>query len=175
MIEVGNMTNDLWMLAGLGPVLCLAMLAGFASCRRRAWREAAEAAFIPPDGGGRAAEYLPQDVEAAERQLGMLLRRMRAYWRAPYDFANSRIADDTEFERCLDLATALGIRIEELSGGLLAASAERERIRHQILLSVTPKPAWLAETGPLGLGASFVPGKAGAQGSRQAGLKTAPA
>ena len=46
-------------------------------------------------------------TQAAERQLGMLLRRMRVYQRAPYEFAASRIQNDAEFERCLDLATAL--------------------------------------------------------------------
>lgn len=134
------MTNDLWMIASLGPVLCVGTAVAFVS-RRRTWKAATEVAFTPPNGSGPAAEYLAPSIEAAERQLGMLLRRMRAHQRAPYDFANSRIFSDTEFERCLDLATGLGIRIEELSGGSIAAPAERERIRYQILLSLSPMPA----------------------------------
>ena len=66
----------------------------------------------------------------------MLLRRMRAYSRAPYNFASSRIRNDAEFERCLDLATALGLHIGELSGACIAPPIERERIRDQILQSV---------------------------------------
>jgi hypothetical protein len=140
------MTYDFWIIAALGPVLCVGTAVAFAT-RRRSWRAVTQAAFTLPDGSGQPAEYLPTSVEAAERQLGMLLRRMRAYWRAPYDFASSRIVNDTDFERCLDLATALGIRIEELSGGLIAAPAERERIRNQIVLSLSPKPAPFGKPG----------------------------
>jgi hypothetical protein len=132
------MIDDLWTVASFGPALCVGTAAAFAKRRRRIRRSAA-AALTPPDDDKRAA-YVPQNIEAAEGQLGMVLRRMRAYRRAPYDFAKSRIFTDTEFEHCLDLATALGIRIGELSGALSDAPEERERIRHQILQSVSSEP-----------------------------------
>lgn len=53
---------------------------------------------------------------------------MRAYRRAPYNFASSRISNDAEFERCVDLATVLGLRIGELSGASIGAPRERERM-----------------------------------------------
>ena len=123
------MANDLWILVGFGPVLCAGSAVAFAE-GRRAWRTAARVAFTRPDTNGPAGVL---DVEGAERQLGMLLRRMRAYRRAPYNFASSRISNDAEFERCLDLATILGLRIGELSGASTAAPRERERMRDQIL------------------------------------------
>jgi hypothetical protein len=133
------MIDDLWTIASLGPALCLGTVVAFARRRRRIGSSAA-AASKPPDEDKRAVRCVPHDIEAAEGQLGMVLRRMRAYRRAPYDFAKSRIFNDTEFERCLDLATALGIRIAELSGALSEAPEERERIRHQILQSVSSEP-----------------------------------
>ena len=98
---MGAMANDVWILVGFGPVLCAGSAVAFAE-GRRAWRSAARVAFTRPDTNGPAGVL---DVEGAERQLGMLLRRMRAYRRAPYNFASSRISNDAEFERCLDLAT----------------------------------------------------------------------
>ena len=85
------------------------------------------------------------DIKSTERQLGMLLRRMRAYWRAPYDFTTSRISNEAEFERCLDLATTLSIRIAELSG---AAIAPPERIRDQILQSLSSRRITSAAANP---------------------------
>src|SRR5271166_6173729 len=91
----------------------------------------------------RATDHLAGDLKAAERQLGMLLRRMRAYRRAPYDFASSRISDDADFERCLDLATAVSLRIAELTGAPVASPRERERVREQVLHSVSAGAAGL--------------------------------
>jgi hypothetical protein len=129
------MANDFWIFLGLGPVLCIG--AGLVQRRRRMRRTAATAAFTRPDGNGVAGTL---DLQAAERQLGMILRRMRAYRRAPYNFASSRIRNEAEFDRCLDLATMLGLRIGELSGAVIAAPMERERIRDQILQSLSRTP-----------------------------------
>ena len=131
------MANNLWIIVGFGPVLCVGPAVAFAK-RRRAWRTAARAAFTRPDRNGPAGVL---EVEGAERQLGMLLRRMRAYRRTPYNFVSSRIRNDAEFEHCLDLATMLGLRIGELSGASIATPRERERIRDQILQSLSPRPA----------------------------------
>ena len=65
--------------------------------------------------------------------MAVLLRRMRAHLRDPYDFAASRIASEAAFEDCLDRATALGTRIAELGGAAPANQAERERTRGLIL------------------------------------------
>ena len=135
------MANDLWILVGFGPVVCAGSAVAFAE-GRRAWRTAARVAFTRPDTNGPAGVL---EVEGAERQLGMLLRRMRAYRRAPYNFASSRISNDAEFERCVDLATVLGLRIGELSGASIGAPRERERMRDQILQSLWPRSAsWAA-------------------------------
>ena len=40
--------------------------------------------------------------------MAVLLRRMRAHLRDPYDFTVSRIAGEAAFEDCLDRAAALG-------------------------------------------------------------------
>src|SRR5690349_892799 len=127
------MPNDFWILAGCGPVL----YAGTAIvvARRRGVRPPVTgAAFTRSGGCGSAGNPPTLDIESTERQLGMLLRRLRAYRRASHDFSTSRISNDAEFERCLDLATTLSIRIEELSG---AAIAPAERIRDQILQSLS--------------------------------------
>jgi hypothetical protein len=135
------MAHGVWIVASFAPLLCIGAVIAFAK-GRRASGTGREMASEPPYGGEQTAEYRPPSIEAAERQLGMLLRRMRVYQRAPYEFAASRILNDTDFERCVDLATALSIRIGELSGGVLAEAAERERIRHHIELSVSPKSAF---------------------------------
>ena len=131
------MVQGLWMLASCAPILFLGSAAAFAGGRRR--RGGAEIVPEPPPVALPSSDYLPSTIEAAERQLGLLLRRMRAFERAPYAFSASRILDDAEFEHCLDVATALSIRIAELSGGVTPGPAERERIRHQIVISVAPK------------------------------------
>ena len=131
------MVQGLLMLASFAPIVLVGSAVAFAGGRRR--RSGTE---MVPDAlqiAEPGAEYLPASIEAAERQLGMLLRRMRAFERAPYAFSASRILDDAEFERCLDAVTVLSIHIAELSGGITPGPAERERIRHQIVLSVSPK------------------------------------
>ncbi len=65
--------------------------------------------------------------------MAVLLRRLRAYLRDPYDFAASRITSEAAFEECLDLAAALGARIAELGGAAPVGPAERERMRGLIL------------------------------------------
>lgn len=65
--------------------------------------------------------------------MAVLLRRMRAYLRDPYDFAVSRVASEAAFEDCLDRAAALGTRIAELGGAAPASQAEHERTRGLIL------------------------------------------
>ena len=131
------MANNLWIIVGLGPVLSVGPAVAFAK-RRRAWRTAARAAFIRPDGNG------PAGVPRGRRRrasTGHAASSMRAYRRTPYNFASSRIRNDAEFEHCLDLATMLGLRIGELSGASIATPRERERIRDQILQSLLPRAA----------------------------------
>ena len=65
--------------------------------------------------------------------MAVLLRRMRAHLRDPYDFTVSRIAGEAGFEECLDRAAALGTQIAELGGATSASLAERERTRGLIL------------------------------------------
>ena len=71
--------------------------------------------------------------------MAVLLRRMRAHLRDPYDFAASRIASEAAFEDCLDRAAALGTRIAELGGAAPATQAERERTRGLILEGLMAK------------------------------------
>ena len=133
------MHEHLWTVLGLGsgPMITVAGL-WIALGRRRA---AAAARVAPParpvvDGGERRRPGgdLAPTVEAAELQLALLFRRMRAYLRDPYDLAGSRIAGEAQFEECLDLAADLSIRIGDLCGaGTPPDAAERERIRGQIL------------------------------------------
>ncbi|MBV9654595.1 MAG: hypothetical protein JOZ42_08530 [Acetobacteraceae bacterium] len=91
---------------------------------------------LAKDGG----EPRPLSMEAAERQLGMLLRRMRAYAKAPYDFTASRIHDDAAFDGCLETAIVLSIRIAELAGTPVLTAEDRERIRDQLLESLSARP-----------------------------------
>ena len=65
--------------------------------------------------------------------MAVLLRRMRAHLRDPYDFTVSRIAGEAAFEDCLDRAAALGTCIAELGGAAPASPAERECTRGLIL------------------------------------------
>ena len=81
----------------------------------------------------RAGVPLSPTIEDAERRMAVLLRRMRAHLRDPYDFTVSRIADEAGFEECLDRAAALGTQIAELGGAPPASQAERERTRGLIL------------------------------------------
>ena len=141
------MPNGFWILAGFGPVLYAGT--AIAVARRRGVRPPATEAAFTRSGRYRSAGKPPTtvDIESAERQLGMLLRRLRVYRRAPYDFTTSRISNEAEFERCLDLATTLSIRIEELSG---AAIVPAERIREQILQSLSSRVIASARANPGG-------------------------
>lgn len=127
--EGAAVTDPLWALAGLAAASApfAAGLAARARHRRRHTRAAI-------DPGKPSPEYhLPPTTEAAEREMAVLLRRMRAYLRDPYDFAASRITGEAAFEDCLDRAAALGARIAELGGAAPACPAERERMRGLIL------------------------------------------
>jgi hypothetical protein len=73
-------------------------------------------------------------IEAAEHQLGLVYRRMRAYLQDPYDFARSRIKDDAGLEHSLDLAVSLSLRISDLCGDAGTGGGKvREQVRQQIL------------------------------------------
>lgn len=135
------MIQDFWLVASFGPVLCIGTAITVAEARRRASRRAMQATSAQSDQSRQAREYLAPSIESAERQLGILLRRMRSYMRAPYAFEESRIRDAADFERCLDLATALCLRREELSGGSAPSPLQRERVRDQVLLSVSATSA----------------------------------
>jgi hypothetical protein len=116
----------LWALAGLGAA-SVPLIAATLVRRRRRPRAALAA-------GCTAPEYpLSPTIEDAERRMAVLLRRMRAHLRDPYDFTISRIAGEAGFEECLDRAAALGTRIAELGGAAPASQAERERTRGLIL------------------------------------------
>jgi hypothetical protein len=130
-----------WVLASFGPVLCTGIAIAFASSRRRSCRIAVGAAFALPDNGRQAHDHLTPSVDVAERRLGLLLRWMRAYTSAPYNVAGSRILNAAEFEHCRDLATMLCFRLEEFIGAPAAPPLERERVRDQILLSLSATPA----------------------------------
>jgi len=121
----------LWTLTGLGAA-AVPLAASFATTLvRRRRLQAAQAALAVSRG---ASEYhLSPTIEDAERGMAVLLRRLRAYLRDPYDFTMSRIAGEAAFEDCLDRAGALGSRIAELGGAAPASLAERERTRGLIL------------------------------------------
>jgi hypothetical protein len=101
--------------------------------RRRSAHAALTAGCVAP----HREYHLPPTIEAAEREMAVLLRRMRAYLRDPYDFSASRINGEAAFEECLDRAATLGIRIAELGGAASADLAERDRMRGLILEGLT--------------------------------------
>jgi hypothetical protein len=108
----------LWALAGFGAASA-PLAAGFATTLVRRRRRPARPA---PTAGCTAQEYpLALTIEDAERRMAVLLRRMRAYLRDPYDFTASRIADEAGFEDCLGRAAALGTQIAELGGAAPAS------------------------------------------------------
>ena len=125
--------GHLWILLGLGlGSACIGGL-GFGRRRRRAAARAASPTRPPGTQGHLRPDHLAPTVEAAELQLALLFRRMRAHLRDPYDRAASRIAGEAEFEACLELAAELSLRIGELGGAAAAGPAERDRVRGQIL------------------------------------------
>jgi hypothetical protein len=131
---VQPMLNDVWILS---LVLGSIAVPGLYIVRSRGWRTTAGAACpaitAPETSGGRQEEVLAPTIEAAEQQLALLYRRMRAYLRDPYDYAESRITSELAFEQCLDLAVSLNIRMSDLSGAASAGAEERDRIRGLIL------------------------------------------
>ncbi|MDN3568648.1 hypothetical protein ACFQY5_16685 [Paeniroseomonas aquatica] len=121
-----------------GLALCGAAGVGLLALGRRRQRTrttafAQEAFVIPANENLHGASDVPT-IEAAEHQLGLVCRRMRAYLQDPYDFERSRIRDDAGFEQSLDLAASLSIRIGDLGGEAVAAGeTAREQVRQQIL------------------------------------------
>ncbi|MCB4823294.1 hypothetical protein [Roseicella aerolata] len=138
------MADPLWALAGLGAAsapLAACLVAALARRRRRA----ARAALMIGSGTPPQAYHLPPTIEAAEREMAVLLRRLRAHLRDPYDFPASRITSETAFEECLERATALGARIAELGGAAPVGPAERERMRGLILEGLMASQRMAAE------------------------------
>src|SRR3712207_5871140 len=129
------MLDHLWTVLGLGTgSISVAGLWIALGRRHAAARVATRPAGSPAAAGEcRWSGDLAPTIEAAELQIALLFRRMRAYLRDPYDFATSRIAGEAQFEDCLDLAADLSIRIGDLCGAATLDMAERERIRGQIL------------------------------------------
>ncbi len=151
------MSDELWVVAELGPVLCIATALALA-LRRHPGQAEAEGSPMQEDDDAASGSHLAPDLGAAERQLGMLLRRMRAYRRTPHDYARSRIRHDTEFQQCLDLATALSIRVTEFTGASVSGPEEHERIRRQLLYNVSFQPEPFAGPGVSHLGrADMIP------------------
>jgi len=102
--------------------------------RRAAMRAMAiELAWSPVEEQRIAPDIAPS-IEAAERQLALILGRMRAYLRDPYDVGTSRIRGDGEFEDCLDLVARLREHIAVLEGAAIADGPDgRSRLRRQVL------------------------------------------
>jgi hypothetical protein len=125
------MADALWSLIGFSAALA-SLAAGLAVtlARHRRWRAARVAGCC---GAPRRDYHLPPTIEAAECEMAVLLRRLRAHLRDPYDFTASRITSEAAFEECLDLAAALGARIAELGGAAPVGPAGRERMRGLIL------------------------------------------
>jgi hypothetical protein len=128
-----TMDDAIWALAGLGAVSAPLAAGLVAALARHRQSRAARAAFAAGCGLPRQEYHLPPTIESAECQMAVLLRRMRAYLRDPYNFAVSRIASEAAFEECLECAVALGARTAELGGAAPLGPAERERMRGLIL------------------------------------------
>jgi hypothetical protein len=137
--------NDPVLLTAAAATCLLVLLHALRARRRRrsamraaiavtqAWTPAVEPAEDGPD--------IAPSVEAAERQLALILGRMRAWLLDPYDVAASRIRGDDEFEACLDLAARLRERIAALQGAAVAQGPEaRSRLRGQILQGLLNGP-----------------------------------
>jgi hypothetical protein len=125
--------DQLWTLVRLAAAPVTGLIAALSRYRRQQ-REAAQAVVITAVSGKPSQEHhLPPTTESAEREMAMLLRRMRAYLRDPYDYTASRIIGEAAFEACLDRASVLGVRIAELGGAAPASPSEHERTRGLIL------------------------------------------
>jgi hypothetical protein len=120
------------MLAGLAAASVVGLVTMPGRYRRR---QAAARAAVNAAVGERPSQehHLPPTIETAEREMAMLLRRMRVYLRDPYDYAASRIVGEAAFETCLDRAGILGARIAELGGAAPSGPSEHERTRGLIL------------------------------------------
>jgi hypothetical protein len=124
------MPDPLWALASLAA-------ASAPLAAHLAWRRRGRSKHGPGQAAAPPRDYhLPPSIEAAESEMAVLLRRMRAFLQDPYDFPASRIADEAAFEDCLDRAATLGARIAELGGAAPAGPAEWERTRGLILDSL---------------------------------------
>ncbi len=121
------------MLAGLAAAPVAGLVAALGRYQRRQQAAAHSAGMVAVGGRPSQEHHLPPTIEAAEREMAMLLRRMRAFLRNPYDYAASRIVGDAAFETCLDRAGILGAQIAELGGAAPASSSEHERTRGLIL------------------------------------------
>jgi hypothetical protein len=131
--EAATVVDPLWILVCLGAAsapLVIGLAAALA--RHRRWR-GARAALATGCAAPPRECHLPPTIEDAEHGMALLLRRMRAHLRDPYDFSASRIAGEVAFEDCLDRAAALGAWIAELGGATPASPAEHERTRGLIL------------------------------------------
>lgn len=129
--EGQNLADLLWALAGFGAASA-PLAAGFAATLVRRRRRHATSAKLAA-GRFEPDYHLSPSIEDAERSMAVLLRRMQAYIRDPYDFTASRITSEAAFEECLNRAAALGTRITELGGAAPASQAECERARGLIL------------------------------------------
>ncbi len=120
------------LLFSVGTLIGLVGIGLFISLRQKAeLRVRAAAMFQPPQS---ASTELGASLGEAERELGLLYRRMEAYLRDPYDFARSRIRDDESFDRNLDFAVALNLHVTALVGGVTQqVSEDRAQVRQQVL------------------------------------------
>ena len=130
------MSDELWVVAELGPVLCIATALALA-LRRHPGQAEAEGSPMQEDDDAASGSHLAPDLGAAERQLGMLLRRMRAYRRTPHDYARSAHSPRHGVSAVSEpSATALSIRVTEFTGASVSGPEEHERIRRQLLYNV---------------------------------------
>ena len=116
------MANNLWIIVGFGPVLCVGPPSPSRNAAARGGLRLGQHSL----GLTATARWSPRG-RRRRASTGHAASSNAGYRRAPYNFVSSRIRDDAEFEHCLDLATMLGLRIGELSGASIATPRERER------------------------------------------------
>ena len=136
LVDEMTIASNLWMLLSLaaGPLVGVGLGAFVGTRRRAAVRAFADTAFKPPSGDDLHGTSNIPTIEEAERQLGLVYGRLRAYLRDPYDFGRSRIKDEAGFDHCLDLAASLSIRISDLGGAVTPPGGEgRQQVRQQVL------------------------------------------
>ncbi|WP_157033756.1 hypothetical protein [Belnapia moabensis] len=121
----------IFLLFGLGLIM--------AARQRAELRVQAAAMFQPPRS---ASVELGASLDEAERELGLLYRRMEAYLWDPYDFTRSRIRDDESFDRNLDFAVALNLHVAALASGVTQPMFEdRAQVRQQVLEALVRRVA----------------------------------